>query len=279
MKIASSKTTFDYPFDFADRNKRTAHAGLIAEVKDIENGKSTTVGSDIPDNFMGRVGENYGIVGWEGVYRPYKVDPDSGTDYLPSFGKPTPNLTGVPTSQSLNTFQKGHDIDMVLQLEDGVYKNYMLKGAEAGAESGLVPLGFKGPMVLTGWGVDTNTFPVPNSGTYTKQYPANYLTKPQNWKSGPIDIRWDDSRKIWAGGSFTVKGVMTKSLTKVGPPPTGDPPNAKIRYWNENTDTHDDGPEIKVGAYLDKDLIANGTKFLASWDEDYGCYRIQEADC
>lgn len=117
---------------------------------------------------------------------------------------------------------------------------------------------FRGPMMLHGWGYDTEGFPVPNeadepksfdsagrplrfvltnSGTndYSKEpkyLPSNgerlgdifgkgyvkvsgkWIRQPVNkfhlnwaersdlWPIGPVDLRWDRERKVWAGGGF-----------------------------------------------------------------------------
>lgn len=55
------------------------------------------------------------------------------------------------------------------------------------------------PMVGAGWGYDINGSPVPASGD---DLHPNALWDSRIWKVGPIDLRWDDSRKVWtAGGS------------------------------------------------------------------------------
>jgi hypothetical protein len=63
--------------------------------------------------------------------------------------------------------------------------------------SGIKSVGFKAPMVLTGWGYDTDGNPVPSSGG---QLHPQAAYKPSLWKTGPVDLRWDDARKVWTGG-------------------------------------------------------------------------------
>jgi hypothetical protein len=80
---------------------------------------------------------------------------------------------------------------------------------------GVRGVGFKAPMVLTGWGYDTGGNPVPSSGdTFHPQAMHN----PHLWKSGPVDLRWDDDRGVWTGGN-TTKIYLVK-LTNLYTPPS-----------------------------------------------------------
>jgi len=75
--------------------------------------------------------------------------------------------------------------------------------------SGIRAVGFKSPMVLTGWGYDLNGNPVPSdSGDITKFHPESSWNL-HLWKSGPVDLRWDESRGVWTGGN-TTKIFLTK---------------------------------------------------------------------
>ena len=76
---------------------------------------------------------------------------------------------------------------------------------------------FRGPMILSGWGFDINGRPVPNSEDNTinlnntnslnnidsilanrsMYFAEDWLSKPHLWKTGPIDLRWDDKRGVW----------------------------------------------------------------------------------
>ena len=84
--------------------------------------------------------------------------------------------------------------------------------------SGIRAVGFKAPMVLTGWGYDLNGNPVPSdSGDVTKFHPESSWNL-HLWKSGPVDLRWDESRGVWTGGN-TTKIYLVK-LTNLYTPPS-----------------------------------------------------------
>ena len=75
-------------------------------------------------------------------------------------------------------------------------------------------VGLRSPMVLTGWGFDVDGKPVPGDGT---NFNSDAFKNPANWKSGPLDVRWDDERKVWAAGTST-KIYLTKTTNVYNPP-------------------------------------------------------------
>jgi len=73
-------------------------------------------------------------------------------------------------------------------------------------------LAWKGPLILTQWGLDTNGKPVPNfadsedaivnSGEFAMsglqdRYLPNWLTKSHTWPVAPVDLRLDRKRGVW----------------------------------------------------------------------------------
>lgn len=64
-------------------------------------------------------------------------------------------------------------------------------------------MAFRGPIIVTGWGADINGLPIPNKtpDSPTAEFADNWLRRPDLWKTGPVDLRWDDERGVWVGGS------------------------------------------------------------------------------
>ena len=70
---------------------------------------------------------------------------------------------------------------------------------------------FRGPLVLQGWGYDTNGKPIPNSNDcaedtvigrfrdtgLTDKFMKNWMSNPKTWPVGPIDLRFDRHRGVW----------------------------------------------------------------------------------
>ena len=59
------------------------------------------------------------------------------------------------------------------------------------------PLGVKGPVVIVGWGYDTQGSPVPAEPNDPCKFADDWLVRPDTWKAGPLDVRWDDCKKMW----------------------------------------------------------------------------------
>ena len=77
-------------------------------------------------------------------------------------------------------------------------------------------VGLRSPMVVTGWGFDLNGNPVPaDTGDNTK-FASGAFSDISNWKSGPVDLRWDDERKVWAAGGGNTE-IMKFTVDEVPP--------------------------------------------------------------
>lgn len=89
------------------------------------------------------------------------------------------------------------------------------------AISGIRGVGLKMPMVATGWGYDTDGNPVP-AGTGTVNGVQNIdpeaAYNPATWKSGPVDLRWDNARGVWAAGTSTEINLV--KVTNLYTPPS-----------------------------------------------------------
>jgi hypothetical protein len=93
----------------------------------------------------------------------------------------------------------GHDIEYIIR--DGVYPiDLSIKYPETNYSQGgwYRGIGLKGPPIIVGWGYDIHGKPVPNydAGTSPK-FADDWLQRPDLWKAGPLDIRWDDTRGVW----------------------------------------------------------------------------------
>lgn len=94
-------------------------------------------------------------------------------------------------------------------------------------------------MVLTGWGYDTEDNPVPaDTGNPTLFHPESSWNM-HHWKSGPVDLRWDNERGVWTGGN-TTKLYLVK-LTNLYTPPSFsfevDRSNSRDQYARNAPDT------------------------------------------
>lgn len=154
---------------------------------------------------------NKAMMGLDGLLRPYS---NVSNDKLSSLKMPS--NTGDPnTSFDLYPLRVGHDISVVAggtRSDDDVSIN----------NSGVPDyrgLALKGPIVVQGWGRDINGDPTPymvdSSGnpvldsSGNKQFATDYLYNSKNWKTGPVDLQWDDDRGVWTIPSTGTGGGST----------------------------------------------------------------------
>lgn len=108
---------------------------------------------------------------------------------------------------SLGSSGKGHDIEYVAR--DAIYPTHLsVRQPEDNysVDHRYRAFALRGPLVIAGWGYDTNNKPVPNASSAYPQNPTlkfatNWLRRPDSWKVGPVDLRWDERRKVWTAPS------------------------------------------------------------------------------
>lgn len=97
--------------------------------------------------------------------------------------------------------RKGTDIKRPWRdIEDGERLRIDPETSTMPMDQGIRSVGLRGPLVIVGWGYDTKGRPVPNKEGYGGEscyFEDNWLNKPQNWMSGPLDVRWDNTKRMW----------------------------------------------------------------------------------
>jgi len=77
-------------------------------------------------------------------------------------------------------------------------------------------MGLRGPLMLSGWGMglDGKAAPYDSSGAVEDRF--NQLEeigrKRHLWKTGPVDLRWDEERKTWGSGFDFIEGFLSEDL-------------------------------------------------------------------
>lgn len=162
--------------------------------------------------------QNLGYMSLDGVFRPFSTDMTApNSSGLPHFE--FPSVSGIENRSiyELNPFPSGslHDVNFIArgnELVDDLYTDdaytNILKG-----------VGLRAPIVLVGWGYDTDGNPVPNSGiendgVANQEFMYNHYKRADKWKAGPLDVAWDDARKVWTavGGGGIFLGKLTSPL-------------------------------------------------------------------
>ena len=76
-------------------------------------------------------------------------------------------------------------------------------------------IGLKGPLLLSAWGYDVGGKPVPakeKEGDDSFRFSTKLAHDRAEWKTGPVDLLWDDERQVWAGGLPMLMGVATSDI-------------------------------------------------------------------
>ena len=69
--------------------------------------------------------------------------------------------------------------------------------------------------MISGPGYDINANPVP-SGSGPGGFLDDVFKRPDTWKTGPLDARWDDDKKIWiatGGGASIIAFSLTSGVS------------------------------------------------------------------
>lgn len=112
------------------------------------------------------------------------------------------SVNGFPMGTS-----KGHDIEYITR--DGIYPAHLSIRHPQDNYSETHhyrAIALRGPLVIAGWGFDIDNKPVPNASpaypdNAKMEFADNWLRRPETWKCGPVDLRWDDRRKVWTAPS------------------------------------------------------------------------------
>lgn len=177
---------------------------------------------------------NVSAASLDAIFSPYTTE--TGHLKLPYWTSPEDGAAS-PTSRDLNPFfpsvtSTGNPEAYYASGSNiGAFNSF--SGIGSGADGDLNPyvqihdsntvgsfarsVGFKAPIVLTGWGYDTEGNPVPADSEDSSKFASGAFTNPNAWKSGPVDLRWDNARGVWTGGN-TTKIYLVKTTNLYTPP-------------------------------------------------------------
>ena len=110
--------------------------------------------------------------------------------------------TGIYGFEHMNDSESSrHDIDFVVRGQTWPVEarlNYQLGSSNNIDDTHYRAMSLRGPLIITGWGFDLDGKPVPIDDTSTKpKFKKDWLRKPHEWKTGALDVRWDEERGLW----------------------------------------------------------------------------------
>lgn len=193
----------------------TSHGVIAGEVQGynasvvIQPGYNA--GSQTEDSYNDKA-----IMSLDGLFRPYSTIAHSSMSSL-TF----PENTGdTNTSWDLNPLRMGHDITILTggsgetQPVDGASNFTTNIETDGNGTHNYRGLALKGPAILQGYGNDLYDDPVPlyvdssgdpiltgsghPYGSGVKQHRPDYLFNSKEWKTGPLDLKWNEAKGVWS---------------------------------------------------------------------------------
>jgi hypothetical protein len=198
-------------------------------------------------------------MGLEGLLRPYSTKP-GGETYMGGFA--APSISGVvPTCATLSPWKASHDVELATYGDEYEGFNQYLRGAEP---DNTRALGLKGPIVVTGWGFAFDGSCVPSGGAGT-EWADDWLRKPQDWKTGPMDPLWDERRGVWSCHG-RVRGRLLAPLA------SGSSASMEVAVGS--------GSPFNMTVYNHYNTAVSGQlKVMASYDPYSNKWYVDSADC
>lgn len=198
--------------------------------------------------------ESY-VASMEQVYSPVyiaKTPDNADVGNKPTFQKPKDSnyVVGTteiaPNSTTLNPYFKFEDNDF-----DHMVSN---KGTAPDLNSKKNPekptsvqvMGLRGPLMLSGWGRGVDMKPIPFDPDDVTEYHEETGDNRNKWKTGPVDLRWDEERKVWGPGVEIIEGFLVDAMTAATSKTA--PTKFKVDiYRNQNKDIETNGLSSTVG--------------------------------
>lgn len=147
------------------------------------------------------------------IFRPFATKTTDSN--FPHFETPEANTT--VNVEDLNPFTSPHDMTAAI-MNDEIPDNGLVVKNNGSGVTDYRAIGLRMPMIGVGWGYDTNGKPVPNATPNSPgdNFATDYRTRMDLWKAGPVDMRWDNNRKVWIASSRLVLVELNERLDPGG---------------------------------------------------------------
>lgn len=107
----------------------------------------------------------------------------------------------------------GTEIDENGLSRDGNLYPVVGSGLPNAGQLDIRSMAFRAPLVLAGWGYDMDGQPVPRLEPSGGPWIDDFWRRPDQWKVGPLDVRWDNARKVWSAAGTSTSSNTQFSLT------------------------------------------------------------------
>lgn len=212
------------------RNKSSSSHGVLIGNAAGDTEKSSNVFIQPAYHTVDQLTDEYNqtsVMSLDGMFRPFStwIDYSGG---MPNFQAPISGAV-FPTINDLNPFPRVTpassgvteitrcDISILAIDETVPDVGGLITEENQGALDGNYrPLALRGPLVICGWGLDTQGRPVPNASgdNSSDQFASGYLEDYGTWPVGPVDLRWSHESQIWQTAFEFREGYLSQTLTE-----------------------------------------------------------------
>lgn len=219
-------------------SRRSPHTTFIAECKDDPAGggmKRVAISSATLQEIRNGCGANNDEV-WQrtavmsltGLLRPFSTNPSATS--MAHMQNPASGFTVGINSTNYNPFASGNDINV--EAWGNTYQG-MNQYRQTNDPTNTRVMSLRGPMMLSGWGrtIDGKVVPGNSDGSPAYTYQTSYMKKSHLFKTGPVDLLWDDKRGVWTSHDILI-GKTPPSPTSIPIPARG---SGIIQIWDGNT--------------------------------------------
>lgn len=148
-------------------------------------------------NTAAQLNEDYVAVSLDTMYQPVHMYSSDSPKYpFYNIEHEDPNIVRDIGASGLNPFRAGSRYEIIANT---IGQTDAIDGSYNWDEFNMMSL--RAPLILTGFGKAIDGTMVPasgdtNAGKYT--FHQDYLYDKTLWKTGPLDARWDETRKVWS---------------------------------------------------------------------------------
>lgn len=227
------------------------------------NGKRPIVAGGVTANALGAVQndpKNAHVCSLEQMFSPVEIAREKKrTEQKASFKKPHyinwsqgkfAGKNAGPTSEDLDPQFKHEKTDFNVVAHDDEPKDLNLQNEDVNKPEDIKNVrtfGLRGPIILSSWGYGLDGKPMPFSPTDVDLFDVEASTDRTKWKTGPIDLRWDEQRKVFSSGVEILEGILATEVISTEDPEQ--PTNFEVRiYRNKDADIEESG--IREGGSL-----------------------------
>lgn len=198
-----------------------------------------------------------------GLFRPFSTNPNNTT--MAKYTTPSGNIPGV-TRERYDPFLIGNDIDILSSRQS---PDALHQGRNPADATDTRALALRGPLVVSGWGwtIDQKYVPGDSNGNPSASgFVENTLKKSHLWKTGPVDLLWDERRGVWTAHDILI-GKTSSVIPALG--------SGTVRIWNGTIDT---GWDLTVSNWYQATL-ASGYRVAVGYTALPNKWYIISADC